>query len=248
MSPSVSHNSPWHSADLWWCFPHSCLYLILLSPGLAPSVQWRRKIKLLSHLFCVFPSPLAIPALHSEAAEAWPCLLFGLRFFLPPCSNTQTQSFDRVLGNCCSSASPLVSSALLPSHQLSFFNIALVAFCNLLSGGVPWTLLLFWLLQALLCSVGSHPSLHSSSSRETRMTAQTSSVKNVFSKQYCSLAVLNLSLFAFFKISFLYLRALWVLLGRKISLCFTHALENYSSAFQPCLMHVQFWVVFQNRL
>lgn len=43
MSPSVNHNSPWHSADLWWCFPPSCSYPTLLFPGLAPSVQWRIK-------------------------------------------------------------------------------------------------------------------------------------------------------------------------------------------------------------
>lgn len=194
MSSSISHNSPWHSADLWWCFPPSCLYPMLLFPGLAPSVQWRGEIKLLNHLLCPFPSPLAILAPHSKAAVMWPCLLFGLRFFLPLWSNTQ--SFDHVLGNCCSSASPLVSLALLPSHHLSFFNIALLAFCNLLSVVVSWTLPLFWLLQALLSSVGSHPSLYSSSSRET------SSVKNVFSKQYGSLAMLNLSLFALFKIYF----------------------------------------------
>lgn len=39
MSPSVSHNSPWPSADLWWCFSPSCSYPTLLFPGLAPSVQ-----------------------------------------------------------------------------------------------------------------------------------------------------------------------------------------------------------------
>lgn len=149
---------------------------MLLFPGLAPSVQGRGKIKLLNHLLCLFPSPLAILAPHSKAAEMWPCLLSGLRFFLPPWSNPQ--SFDHVMGSCCSSASPLVSSALLPSHHLSFFNIALLSFCSLLSVVVPWTLLLFWLLQALLCSVGSHPSLYSSSSRQTCMTVQTSSVKN----------------------------------------------------------------------
>lgn len=175
MSPSISHNSPRHSADLWWCFPPSCLYPVLLFPGLAPSVPWRGKVKLLNHLLCPFPSPLAILAPHGEAAEMWPCLLFGLRFFLPPWSNTQ--SFDHVLGNCCSSASPLVSSALLPSHHLSFFIIDLLVFCSLLSVVVPWTFCLFWLLQALLCSVGSHPSLYSSSSRPS-MTVQTSSVKN----------------------------------------------------------------------
>lgn len=125
---------------------------MLLFPGLAPSVQWKGKIKLLNRLLCLFPSPLAIPA-----AETWPCLLFALRFFLSPCSNTQSQSFDHVSGSCCSSANPLLSSALLPSHHLSFFNIAALASCSLWSWGVPRSLPLFWLLQALLCGIAPIP-------------------------------------------------------------------------------------------
>lgn len=129
MFPSVSHNSLWRSADS--CDGASLLPVSILHfSSQAWLLQYNEgeKWKLLNHLLCLFPSPLAIPAPHSEAAAMWPCLLFGLRFFLPPWSNTQ--SFDNVLGNCCPPASPLVSWALLPSHHLSFFNIALLAFCK----------------------------------------------------------------------------------------------------------------------
>lgn len=108
----------------------------------------------------------------------WPHLTFGHRFF-PLWSNSQ--SFDLVLGNCCSSTNPLVSS-VFPSPHLTSFKyyspsrrpsatshlwVSLVS-CPAAPGSAL----------APLCSLFP-PCLRSS--RENHMTIQTSSVKSIFS-------------------------------------------------------------------
>lgn len=100
--------------------------------------------------------------------------------FFPLWSNSQ--SFDLVLGNCCSSTYPLVSSVLPSPHLISFKYYS--------PSRRPSATSRLWVSRvscpaapgsALAPPCSLFPPCLRSSSRENHMTIQTSSVKSVFS-------------------------------------------------------------------
>lgn len=255
---SVSTDSMRSCCIVFIYFLHSCLLLSATAPvgsqltcsasSLLPvpilclsslawllQIQWRGKRK-------AFASPFT-SCFHRGVAllDLW-CQAFPLR--------SNHHSFDLGLGSCCSSANPLVSSILRPSHHLICLQ-----YCSpshkpfaasrlwVSHGPCAWSdclgLRLLWsAVSTLSPSVSSIPP--SSSSRENHMTEQTSSVENVLSVPN-SMAPKLSWIFASLLISIYLFKSSPVSFAKKErSSCALPLIQSeYSSVSLPCLIHVQ---------